>query len=151
MASKLPSSWLTTNRESKQTSTSCALKSRIALSPASRASYSASLLEALKPNLKKCSTYIPSGVIITIFAPASKTLEAPSMNTLYGRTSTLQTISNSLCRENSATKSARTWTFTELLGLYHISKEPNRVPHLAIMPVKLDLFNKDCKGYSVRT
>ena len=39
---------------------------------------------------------------------------------------------------------------TELCGLYRMSKEPNRVPHLAIQPVKSDLFNNDCKGYSVR-
>jgi len=31
------------------------------------------------------------------------------------------------------------------LGLYRISKEPNQVPHLAILLVKSDLFNKDCK------
>ena len=36
------------------------------------------------------------------------------------------------------------------LGLYLISNDPNRVPHLAIQPVKLDLFN-DYKGYSIRT
>ena len=69
LASKLPSTWLTTSHESEYTSTSCAPRSRTTLIPASKALYSASFLDALKSNLKECSTRIPSGVIITIPAP----------------------------------------------------------------------------------
>ena len=48
-------------------------------------------------------------------------------------------------------KSARTCPFTELRGLYLMSKEPSQVTHLAIRPVKSDLFNNNYKGDSVRT
>ena len=48
-------------------------------------------------------------------------------------------------------KSARTYPFTELLDLYLVLKELSRVPHLVIQPVKSDLFNNDCKGYSAKT
>ena len=53
--------------------------------------------------------------------------------------------------ENLATKLARTWPFTAFRGLYRMSKDPSHVPHLAILPVKSDLFNNDCNGYSVKT
>ena len=88
---------------------------------------------------------------MTIPASAPIALEAPSTNTFHGRFSTLQIIFPSFLRENYAMKSARTCLFTELHGLYLMLKEPNQVPHLAIWFVKSDLFNNDCRGYSVRT
>ena len=149
LASKLPSTWLTTSRESKYTSTSHAPRSRIAFIPVSKASYSASLLDVLKPYLKECSTHIPFDVIITIPAPAPTALDASSTNTFQGLTSTQHTVPTSLLNENYTTKSARTWPLTKLLGLYFISNDSCLIPHLAILPVKSDLFNKDCNGYSV--
>ena len=53
MASKLPSTLLTISYEFEYTSTSRAPWSRIAFIPASKVSYSTSLLDALKPNLKR--------------------------------------------------------------------------------------------------
>ena len=88
---------------------------------------------------------------MTIPSPAPIALEAPSTNTFHGRFSTIQIIFLSFLGENSATKSARTCPFIELRGLYRMSKEPNRVPHLAIRPVKSDLFNNDSKGYLIKT
>jgi len=58
---------------------------------------------------------------------------------------------NTVDRENSTTKSANTCPFIELLGLYLISKDSSWVPHLAIQPVKSNIFNSDCKGYLVNT
>ena len=47
LTSKLPSTWLTTKRESEKIFTTYASSSLTALSPTIRASYSASLLEAM--------------------------------------------------------------------------------------------------------
>ena len=88
-------------------------------------------------------------VIMTIPALAPNALDTPSANTFHGWTSTWQTISTSFFGENSAMKPTRTWPFTKLLGLYLMSKEPSRVSHLAILPVKSYLFNNDYKGYSI--
>ena len=93
---------------------------------------------------------MPSEVIITIPIPAPIALEASSINTFHERFSTLQIIFPSFLGVNFAMKSARTCPFTELRGLYLMSKEPSRVPHLAIWPVKSDLLNSDYRGYSVR-
>ena len=125
--------------------------SKAVLSPTIKASYWASLLKALNPNLNECSNLIPFGVIMMIPAPAPMALDAPSTNTLHGRFSTWQTIPSSFLGENSVMKSARTWPFIAFRGLYRMSKEPSRVLHLAILPVKSDLFNNDCNGYSVMT
>ena len=88
---------------------------------------------------------------MTIPASDPMALEAPSINTLHGRLSTWKTIPAPFLGENLATKSAKTWPFTAFCGLYHMSKEPSRVPYLAILPVKSDLFNNDYNGYSVKT
>ena len=55
LASKIPSTWLTTKHESEKISTSPASNFLAALSPAIRASYSASLLKVRKLNLNECS------------------------------------------------------------------------------------------------
>ena len=88
---------------------------------------------------------------MTIPAPAPIALKGPSINTFHGRLSTLQIIFSLFLGENFAMKLARTCPFTEFYGLYLMLKEPSQVPHLAIRPVKSDLFNNDCRGYSVRT
>ena len=87
---------------------------------------------------------MPSIVIMIIPTPAPIALEAPSTNTFHKRFSTLQIIFPSFLGVNSAMKSARTYPFTKFRGLYLMSKEPSRVPHLAIQPVKSDLLNSDC-------
>ena len=126
-------------------------KSRVVFSLVRRASYSASLLKALNPNLNECSNLIPSEVMMTIPAPAPIALKAPSTNTLHERFFTWQTIPVSFLGENSAMKSARTWPLIAFCGLYRMLKDPSCVSHLAILPVKSDLFNNDCNGYSIKT
>ena len=90
-ASKLPSIWLTTNFESKKTSTSSAPSCWIALRLEMRASYSTSLLEAWKPNLSDFSNRTPSGDIITTPIPNPLILDTLSTYKRYRRPASIKT------------------------------------------------------------
>ena len=52
---------------------------------------------------------------------------------------------------NSATKSARTYPFMEVRGMYLISKAPRIVPHLAILPALSALQSMVLSGSWVKT
>ena len=116
--------------------------------PSNRASYSAPLFIAGKSNLKDFSTITFSEDVSTNPTPEPFWFDAPSTCTSYvggqyweivstNFSSLFLSASNSFTSGlvNSATKSARTCPFTEVRGMYLISKARKIVPHLAIIPV----------------
>ena len=109
LTSKLPSTWLTTSLESENISNSSTPNFWAALRLAINALYSASLLEARKPNLNDFSNLNPSWDIITILTPNPLALDAPSTNTCHGQTKTWHTLAKTTgASVNSATKSTNT-------------------------------------------
>ena len=116
--------------------------------PISKASYSASLFVVENPNLKDFSMVIFSGDTKTSPTPAPRWFAALSTYTFYDEVSYVEirptdlssmpcyfTSASSGSSANSTTGSARTWPFTEVRGIYLMSKAPRIVPHLAILPV----------------
>lgn len=123
-----------------------------ALRPAISASYSTSLLEARKPNLNDFSNFSLLGDIITIPTPDPLVLNTLFTKTCQRRTKTWHTPAETPgAGVNSAIKSANTWPLMEFLGLFRMSNVRSLVPHLAILLVKSDLFQSDCRGNSIST
>ena len=86
------------------------------------ASYSASLLEAWKPNLRAYSVSIPSGEVRISPAPLPWALAAPSTDNLQmGRSGASWVASVDCAGVNSMMKSAKICPFTAILGLYPMS------------------------------
>ena len=82
--------------------------------PAIMASYSDSLLEALKPKQTACSILSPVGEVNCRPMPAPDCLEAPSTQRVHQPFSSEQVSGCGI----SARKSAKTYPFFESLGLY---------------------------------
>ena len=137
----------TTSCESLQIRRFLAPTTRASSTPAIKASYSDSLLEALKPKLTACSIFYPVGEVNCIPILAPDCLEAPSTQrfhqpSLFGRVS---------CCGSSARKSAKTCPFLESLGLYCIPYSLNSISHGAILPDRSSLWIVPRSGRSVST
>ena len=107
----------------------------VRLSPAMTASYSASLLEAWKPNLRAYSTYIPSREVRIRLALLPWALAAPSTDNLQmGRSGVSWVASVDSIGVNSMMKSARICSFTAVLGLYLMSNSLISIAHFINLP-----------------
>ena len=99
-------------------------------SPAIMASYSDSLLEALKPKRAACSILSPVGEVNYKPMSAPDCLEAPSTQRVHQPFSFGQVLGCGI----SARKSAKTCPFFESLGLYWMSYSLSSIAHRAILP-----------------
>ena len=147
-ASNSPFTWPTTSLESENISTVFPPIFWTIAILINRASYSASLFVAKKPNLKDFSMVILLGDIKTSPTTDPYWFATPSIYTFQGEGACADirptdfpsmpccfTPISSGHSANLATKSARTYPFTEVRGIYLISKAPRIVPYLAILPV----------------
>ena len=98
-------------------------------SPANMASYSDSLLEALKPKRTTCSIVSPVGEVNCSPMPAPDCLEAPSNQRVYQPSSFGQALGCGI----SARNSAKTCPFFEILGLYWTPYSLSSIAHRAIL------------------
>ena len=103
-----------TNCESLRLKRLLAPKASTSSSPAIMASYSNSLLEALKPRQTVCSILSPVGEVNCRLMPAPDCLEAPSTQRVHQPFSFGQVLGCGI----SARKSAKTNPFFKSLGLY---------------------------------
>src|SRR5579862_7533849 len=121
-----PDTWLTTSCESLLTRRKSAFRASATSIPASRASYSTSLLVALNSNLKQWLHLTPSGLVRMIPAPYPDWFDTPSMyrihalqssghSGLIGLGSELIGVSRSGIVLNSAMKSGKTWALMVVL------------------------------------
>ena len=120
---------------------------RVSSTPAIKASYSDSLLEASKPKRTACSILSPVGEVNCRPMPAPDCLEAPSPQrvhqpSLFGRV---------LGCGSSARKSTKTYPFLENLGLYCIPYSLSSIVHRAILLDKSGLWIVPQSGRSVST
>ena len=107
--------WMTTNEESRRTSSPVTLRVIAVRSLTKTASYSTSLLDAGKPRVKDYSMMNPSGVVRTIPMPAPLLFEAP----LTFRTHPSSWSEYSMVpRVKSAMKSSSTWPLNAILSSY---------------------------------
>ena len=95
-----------------------------------KASYSDSLLEALKPKRAACSIISPVGEVNCKPMSAPDCLEAPSTQRVHLPFSSEQVSGY----EISAMKSAKTCPFFESLGLYWMPYSLNSIAQRAILP-----------------
>ena len=102
-------------------------------SPAIMASYSDSLLEALKPKRTACSILSLVGKVNCSLMPALDCLEAPSMQRVHQPVLQGQILGCWIY----ARKSAKICPFIESLGLYWIPYSLSSISHRAIIPDKL--------------
>ena len=98
--------------------------------PAIMASYSDSLLEALKPKRTACSILSPVGEVNCRPMPAPDCLEALSAQRVHQPFSSGQVSGCGI----SARKSAKTCPFFESLGLYWMPYSLNSIVQRAILP-----------------
>ena len=105
-------------------------------SPAIMASYSDSLLEALKPKRTAYSILSPVGEVNCSTMSAPDCLEAPSTQRVHQPFSFRQVLG---CG-SSTRKSAKTCPLFESLGLYWIPYSLNSIAHRAILPDRSDLW-----------
>ena len=98
--------------------------------PAIMASYSDSLLEALKPKRTACSILSLVGEVNCRPMPASDCLEAPSTQRVHQPFSSGQVSDCGI----SARKSAKTCPFFDSLGLYRMSYSLSSIAQRAIRP-----------------
>ena len=116
------------------------------------ASYSASLLEARKPNLRAYFVSIPSGEFRISPAPLPWALEALSTdNFQMGRSSASWVASVVYAGVNSMMKSVKIYHFTAVLGLYLMSNSLNSIAHFISLPEVSGLCSICFIGYSVGT
>ena len=116
------------------------------------ASYSASLLEARKPNLRAYSVSIPSGEVMISPAPLPWALAAPSTDNFQVERSGASWVASVVCAEvNSMKKSAKIYPFTAALGLYLMSNSLSSIAHFISLPEVSDLCSICFIGYSVGT
>ena len=122
------------------------------LSPAMTASYSASLLEAWKPNLRAYSVSILSGEVRISPAPLPWALASSSNdNFQMGRSGVSWVASIDCAGVNSMIKSSRICPFIVILGLYLISNSFSSIAHFISLPEVYGLCNICFIGYSIRT
>ena len=126
------------------------------VSPAIRASYSLTLLVALKLHLTALEAVFTVGEVSTIPTPAPLTLLDPSTCRIHSlsslvspqrRTSCSKT--GSISGENSATKSARTCEFIAVAGRKITSYSPSSTAHLAKRPETSGLWRTNFRGKEV--
>ena len=140
--------WPMTSLESKKSFTNFPSIFWTMAIPINKASYSASLFVAEKSNLRDFSIMAFSGDISTSQILEPFWFDALSTYTSQGERQYWEIVPtnfpsmfsagfNSSIGDsvNLATKSARTCPFTEVRGMYLMSKAPRMVPHLAILPV----------------
>ena len=120
---------------------------RASSTPAIKASYSDSLLEASKSKRTACSIFSPIGEVNCRPIPDPDCLEAPSMQRVH-RPSLLGRV---LGCGSSARKSAKTCPFLESLGLYCIPYSLSSIAHRAIRPDRSGLWIVPRSGRSVST
>ena len=138
---------LTSSCESLRIRRLSAPTARASSTPAIKASYSDSLLEASKPKRTACSILSLAGEVNCRPMPAIDCLEAPSTQrvhqpSLFGRV---------LGCGSSARKSAKTCPFLESLGLYCIPYSLSSIANRAILPDKSSLWIVPRSGRSVST
>ena len=122
------------------------------LSPTMTASYSASLLEALKPNLRAYSTSIPSREVRIRPAPLPWALAAPSTDNLQmGRSGVSWVASVDFAGVNSLMKSTKICPFIAFLGLYLMSNSLSSTAHFISLPKVFGLCSICFIEYSVGT
>ena len=126
----------TTSCESLRIQRLLAPTASASLSPVIMASYSDSLLEALKPKQTACSILSPIGEVNCSSMPAPDCLEAPSTQNVHQPVSFGQVLGCGI----SARKSAKTYPFFESLGLYWMPYSLSSIPHRAILPDRSDLW-----------
>ena len=106
------------------------------------ASYSASLLEARKPNLRTYSVSIPSGEVWISPAPLPWALAAPSTDNFQtGRSGASWVASVDYAGVNSMMKYAKICPFTAILGLYLMSNSLSSIAHFISLPEVSGLCN----------
>ena len=116
------------------------------------ASYSASLLEAWKPNLRAYSVSIPSEEVKISPASLPWALAAPSMDNLQmGRSSASMVASVDCAGVNSMMKSTKICPFTVVLSLYLMSNSLSSIAHFISLPEVSGLCSICFIRYSVRT
>ena len=137
----------TTSRESLRIERLLAPTTRARSSPTIMASYSDSLLEALKPRRTTYSILSPVGEVISKPISAPDCLEAPSTQRIHQPFSFGQVLGCGI----SARKSAKTCPFFESLGLYWLSYSLSSIAHRAIFPDRSGLWIVPRSGISVST
>ena len=116
------------------------------------ASYSASLLEARKSNLRAYSVSIPSGEVRISPAPLPWALAAPSMdNFQMGRSGASWVAFVDCAGVNYMMKSAKICPFTVVLGLNLMSNSLSSIAHFISLPEVSGLYSICFIGYSVGT
>ena len=116
------------------------------------ASYSSSLLEAWKPNLRAYSLSIPFGEVRISLTPIPWALVAPSTDNLQmGRSGANWVASVDCAGVNSMMKSAKIYPFTAVLGLYLMSNSLSSIAHFISLPEVSSLCSICFIGYLVRT
>ena len=116
------------------------------------ASYSASLLEAWKLNLRAYSVSIPSGEVRISPAPLLWALAAPSVDNLQmGRSGASWVAFIDSAGVNSMMKSAKIYPFTTILGLYLMSNSLSSIGHFVSLLEVSSLRSICFIGYSVGT
>ena len=116
------------------------------------ASYSASLLEAQKPNLRAYFVSIPSGEVRITLAPLPCALATPSTdNFQMGRLGASWVASILCARVNSMMKSVKICPFTAALGLYLVSNSLSSIAHFISLLEVSSLCSICFIGYSIGT
>ena len=137
----------TTSCESLRIKRLLAPTARARSSPAIMASYSDSLLEALKPKRTTCSILSPVGEVNCRSIPTPDCLEAPSTQRIHQPFSFGQVLGYGI----STRKTAKTCPFFESLGLYWMAYLLSSIAHRAILPDRFGLWIVPRSGRSVRT
>ena len=133
--------------ESHYTTTFLAPAAFARSNPATKASYSASLLVGGKSRRIMHSILSPFEVWSTMLTPHAYLLEDPSVWMLHCVISSTPWPS---MRVNLVMKSAITCPFIAMRGRYYISNSPNSTTHNAIRPAALGLPIAFLRGLSVR-
>ena len=116
------------------------------------ASYSTSLLEAWKLNLRAYSTSIPYGEVRIRPTPLPWALAAPSTDNLQmGRLGVSWVASAGSARVNSIMKSAKIFPFIAVLGLYLMSNSLSSIAYFISLQEVSGLYSICFIGYSVGT
>ena len=137
----------TTSCESLRIKTLSAPTVSASSSPATMASYSDLLLEALKPKRTACSILSPVGEVNCRPMPAPDCLEAPSTQRAHQPFSFGQVLGYRI----STRKSAKTCPFFESLGLYWMPYSLSSIAHRAILSDISGLWIVPQSGRSVST
>ena len=120
----------TTSCESLRIKRQSAPSASASFSPAIMASYSDSLLEALKPKRTACSILSPIGEVNCRPIPAPKCLEALSTQRIHQPLLSRQVLGCGI----STRKSAKTYPFFASIGLYWMLYSLSSIAQRAILP-----------------